>query len=1659
MPELGARPGTDPRTARRYGEQGTHWGVRQHTDGSPPTPRNEKATVSTSAPELEANKSERLRQVAQLAEAEITALGVQAQQVEEFLNHYFRHVDATEVLGAAANTLLGMVRSHFKLAGQRSQGELKSRAWWPTEAKDGFEVGRAVVQLVNDDMPFLVDTVSMEVLRQGWNLREVFHPQFVVRRDSRGRLLEVVHTDRAGELDVVAESWIQLELVPPLNADPDKAYAELESGLRDVRGQVAEAVQDWQPMKRRMEETVQLLQDSPVPYPYAHVRSAMELLNWLSEDHFTFLGYREYRFVDDGGEPRMEPVPGTGLGVLRGEQERANDFHALPATDKEPQLVVVTKGNHLSRVHRPAYLDYIGVRVFGDDGEITGERRFLGLFSATAYTDSVTRIPGLKDKARRILEHSGFAADSHGAKSIRATIESYPRDELFQGRAEVLAPLIEQMARLRERRQVRLFIRRDHYGRFVSCMVFLPRDRYTTKVRTAIENILIQRLGGESVTFEARANESVLARLHFVVRMPVGSQADADIDIAGLQEELTDAARSWDDSFAERAADNPEEARLAPLAAALPEGYKEDFTPRHALMDLSALAELGAQDEMAMVLYVPDEPADWADLRLKVFRRGKTMTLSEVLPHLSRLGVSVTDERPYEINLPGGLNGMIYDFGLGIPGGGSALDRWTPQARDRFMAAFRSAYFGESESDRLNGLVTSAELTWRQVEWLRTISRYLQQAGSTWSQEYIAQTLLGEVDLAAALVELFAARFDPAAEQGREERVAAADERVGELLEQVDSLDHDRILRAFWSVIRAIVRTNAFRKDRKAVAIKLLPRQLDLLPEPRPAYEIFVCSPTLEGVHLRFGEVARGGLRWSDRREDFRTEVLGLVKAQMVKNTVIVPVGAKGGFYPKQLPDPTVDRGAWFEAGRACYQIFVNSLLDVTDNIVDGELEPPTDVVRHDGDDPYLVVAADKGTATFSDTANEISVRRGFWLGDAFASGGSVGYDHKAMGITARGAWVSVRRHFREMGVDCQNEDFSCVGIGDMSGDVFGNGMLLSKHIRLVAAFNHQHIFLDPDPDPEQTWVERKRLFDNQGNWGAYDTSLISTGGGIHSRQAKSIPITDPVRQVLGLDESVTALAPNDLVNAILKAPVDLLWNGGIGTYVKASSETNAQVGDKANDPLRVNGNELRCKAVGEGGNLGLTQLGRIEYATAGGRINTDFIDNSAGVDTSDHEVNIKILLSGEVAAGRLSEDERVELLESMTDEVAELVLAHNYDQNLALANAAFQSASMAGMHERWMQRMEEVGLLDRRLEAMPDNAEMERRIEAGRGLTLPELSTLLSYTKILLEQDILASDLPDDPYLADRLLQYFPKPLRDRFAEVMPGHRLHREIITTVAVNRYVNSSGSTACHRLSEETGASPADVIRAQLAARSIFRVGLHEVQIARLDNQIDAAVQARMRLDLRRLVERGTRWLLAQRNGKFDVQARIDEFVDGVQQVKTELPQLLVGRGAARNAEAEESLLSGGVPAELAQVVAATGVLHESLPMVQTARAAGRPVTTVARVHFLMAEELALDTLLDRVSALPRLGRWDDMARAALREDLQQVRSQLTAEALAAAPEEDDPERVLAAWSEQVGDLASARATIESMCGSGPDLARLSVGLRQVRTLLNNGTGSA
>jgi glutamate dehydrogenase len=1611
--------------------------------------------------EQEKEKTEKIAQVAGRAARIAAELGHDLDEVQYLLNHYFRHVDAIDVDERSVANLLGLVESHYRAAIHRPPARAMITIRTPSQSDEGWAVGGAtVVQIVTDDMPFLVDSVTMEVLRQGWSIREVFHPQFLVRRDLEGNLQGIVRASEAEhDAGVIPESWMHLEVLPPARPDGrDALVLELEQGLQEVLRLVEEAVEDWQKMITRSEDTIEMLKDPEFIGGHAEQADlACELLSWLNANHFTYLGYREYDVVSDESGLQFRVRPGTGLGILRPDQDLPGTFHAVPQPNGKPELMIITKDNQKSRVHRPAYLDYIAFRIFDTNDHVIGERRFLGLFSSSAYSETVARIPVLRQKAAAVIELSDYSEHSHGGKAIMDVLEGYPRDELFQTPLPELAAIVGKVAHLKERRQVRMFVRRDPYGRYLSCLVYLPRDRYTTSVRRRMQNILVKGLGGASIEYTARVTESVLARLHFVVRMPVG-KAISEVDVRSLERELTLATRSWDDEFADLMVGGDHAERLAALVAALPEGYKEDYTPRQAVKDLTAMLALDDVHDMSMAMYKPDRPEDEAQLRLKIFRREASLSLSKILPHLSLLGVDVIDERPYELAIGNGQRGFIYDFGVRVPGGADAVrSRWTSEARHRFMDAFSASYVGDSESDGYNALLMGADFDWRDVSVLRSVGHYLRQVGITYSQSYFAQALNSNIDIARQLLQLFRTRFDPKTRLDVKARTAAAGEladKIKNALNDVASLDHDRILRSFLTVIQAVIRTNYYVPGRRAIALKLLPRQIPDLPEPRPQFEIFVYSPRMEGVHLRYGRVARGGLRWSDRAEDFRTEILGLVKAQMVKNTVIVPVGAKGGFYCKRLPDPR-EREPWLAEGLACYQLFVCSLLDVTDNIVAGAVVPPADVVRYDDDDPYLVVAADKGTATFSDVANKISINLGFWLGDAFASGGSAGYDHKAMGITARGAWESVRRHFREMGVNPQTTEFSCVGIGDMSGDVFGNGMLLSKHIRLVAAFDHRHIFIDPQPDSARSWEERRRLFAMpRSSWADYDTSLISEGGGVFARTLKSIAITDQMRNVLGIDKSVHELTPAELIKACLRAPVDLLWNGGIGTYVKAITETNDDVGDKTNDGLRVDGCELRAKCVGEGGNLGLTQLGRVEYAERGGRINTDFIDNSAGVDTSDHEVNIKILLIGEVAAGRLSQQERDELLVSMTDEVAELVLKDNYDQNLALANAVYHSASMAGVHEDWMERLESQGLLDREIEFMPSTEAMEIRRGNHKGLTSPELATLLAYTKIVLEDEILASDLPDDPYLLDRLITYFPTAMRQRYADQMPRHRLYREISATVVVNEFVNESGITCFHRLSGETGAHASDVIRAQIAARDIFGAAELDKAFAELDHQIDAQTQTTLRMEVRTLVERATRWLINNRRHPIDIGAAVAQLSDGVRTVKRVLPTILTGRDKEALEQRIKGYQAAGVPHELATAIAALPPAYAALTIVQTATRSGIDVLKVAELHFTLGQRLGLDRLLARIIELPRDDRWQTMARAALRDDLHAVHAQLTSEVLGANGNATKAARdVVHAWERSNAAVPDSVKTLRSITSSRAELARMSVGVRVVRRLLS------
>ncbi|MFI6375904.1 NAD-glutamate dehydrogenase [Streptomyces sp. NPDC050546] len=1597
-----------------------------------------------------------------------------------FLQRYYLHTAPWDLADRDPVDVFGAAVSHYRLAENRPQGTANVRVHTPTVEENGWTCSHSVVEVVTDDMPFLVDSVTNELTRQGRGIHVVIHPQFVVRRDVTGKLIEVLPTPAtgAGDLphDAHVESWIHVEIDRETDrSDLKQITADLLRVLSDAR----EAVEDWGKMRDAATRLAEGLPDESIPgdLPGPQVEEARELLRWLADDHFTFLGYREYQLRDDDS---LAAVPGTGLGILRSDPHHAAEeshpvspsFERLPADARakarEHKLLVLTKANSRATVHRPSYLDYIGVKKFDADGNVVGERRFLGLFSSAAYTESVRRVPVIRRKVEEVLERAGFSPNSHDGRDLLQILETYPRDELFQTPADELRSIVTSVLYLQERRRLRLYLRQDEYGRYYSALVYLPRDRYTTAVRLRIIEILKEELGGISVDFTAWNTESILSRLHFVVRVPQGTElpelSDADKD--RIEARLVEAARSWEDAFAEALNAELGEERAAELmrryAHAFPEGYKADHNPRAAVADLVHLEQLNAEEgkDFALSLYEPVGAAP-EERRFKIYRTGDAISLSAVLPVLNRLGVEVVDERPYDLRCPDRSVAWIYDFGLRMPrsqnGSGDYLG---DDARERFQDAFSATWTGKAENDGFNSLVLSAGLTWRQAMVLRAYAKYLRQAASTFSQDYMEDTLRNNVHTTRLLVSLFEARMSPDRQRAGHEIVDALLEEVDAALDQVASLDEDRILRSFLTVIKATLRTNFFQEaaggnPHDYVSMKFDPQAIPDLPAPRPAFEIWVYSPRVEGVHLRFGKVARGGLRWSDRREDFRTEILGLVKAQMVKNTVIVPVGAKGGFVAKQLPDPSVDRDAWLAEGVASYKTFISALLDITDNMVAGEVVPPADVVRHDEEDTYLVVAADKGTATFSDIANGVAENYNFWLGDAFASGGSAGYDHKGMGITARGAWESVKRHFRELGVDTQTEDFTVVGIGDMSGDVFGNGMLLSEHIRLVAAFDHRHIFIDPNPDAATSYAERRRLFElPRSSWEDYNKELLSAGGGIFPRTAKAIPVNAHIREALGIEAKVTKLTPADLMKAIFQARVDLLWNGGIGTYVKSSAESNADVGDKANDAIRVDGKDLRVKVVGEGGNLGLTQLGRIEFALHGGRINTDAIDNSAGVDTSDHEVNIKILLNGLVADGDMTVKQRNKLLAEMTDEVGRLVLRNNYAQNTAIANALAQSGSMLHAQQRFMKHLVREGHLNRALEFLPTDRQIRERLAQGQGLTGPETAVLLAYTKITVAEELLHTSLPDDPYLSTLLHAYFPTELREQFPEHLVSHPLRREITTTVLVNDTVNTGGTTYLHRLREETGASLEEIVRAQTAARAIFRQYPVWDGVEALDNKVEAEVQTRIRLHSRRLVERGTRWLLNNRPQPLELAETVDFFADRVEQVWGQLPNLLRGADLEWYQKIFDELTGVGVPDELATRVAGFSSAFPTVDIVSVADRMGREPLDVAEVYYDLADRLRITQLMDRIIELPRADRWQSMARAAIREDLYAAHAALTADVLAVGNGTSTPEQRYKAWEQKnAAILGRARTTLEEIQGSDAfDLANLSVAMRTMRTLL-------
>ncbi|MFC5140480.1 NAD-glutamate dehydrogenase [Actinomycetospora rhizophila] len=1601
---------------------------------------------------------------------------------------YFDRVPDGELV-ADPKDALATVRAHRSLARLRVPGK-------PVTAvlDTPGSAGRISVLVVTDDMPFLIDSVLAELDRTGASVHRVVHPVVVVRRDVRGELLDILPLadPAAPPPGTVAESWMNIELGDLPGSDPARDLAaDLHARLSSVLTDVREVVEDGD----RMNSAARALADElDGAGGDAETADTVALLRWFAQGNLIMLGYRRQELVDTPDGPALRGVLATGLGVLRRDSLVARTLTASPdsvspagtgADTTSRRLLVLTRASARSTVHRPEHPLYVGVSIFDEDGRLVGEHRFLGILTVAARHADVLGIPVVSRRVQEVVVEAGLPVDSWSGQRLLEVLQTYPRAELLCTDRASLEATATGVLDLAERRRVRLFLRRDPFGRYFSCMIYLPRDRYTTAARLRMQDVLMRELRGTDLEHTARVTEDQLALLHVTVH--TGREDPVSPDLDTLTDELAEAARTWSDRLRE-AASGEERAIIAAIGEPFAEAYKEDFGPERGLLDLRVLDGLTPQGaegaegrDTAVRLYHPTNP-DAGDRRLKLYLAGRRATLSSVLPALQSLGVVVVDERPYGVTRGDGVACWINDFGLRLGDAATVPPGTEHDLTERFAEAFDAVWSGLAGADGYNALVVRAGLTWRQAAVLRAFSRYLRQIGNAYGQSYITDVVGAHRDVAVGLVELFEARFDPALDDDeRDRRVAEVDGRVTAAIAEVTSLDADRILRSLLGVVRAVLRTNYFRRDERGaarpfLALKLDPAQVPGVPEPAPAIETFVYSARVEGVHLRFGDIARGGLRWSDRLQDYRTEILGLVKAQAVKNAVIVPVGAKGGFVVKRPPVPTGDAAADRDATRAegvtCYRMFISGLLDLVDNreghAAQSAILTPPDVVRYDGDDPYLVVAADKGTATFSDIANGVAVDYGFWLGDAFASGGSVGYDHKAMGITARGAWESVRRHFRELGRDVASDEVTVVGVGDMSGDVFGNGMLLSEHLRIVAAFDHRHVFLDPDPDPAVSFAERSRLFAlSRSSWADYDSSLISEGGGVFPRTMKAIPVSPRAAEVLGIEAG--ELDPPSLVRAVLRAPADLLWNGGIGTYVKASTETHADVGDKSNDAVRVDGDELRVAVVGEGGNLGLTQRGRIEYARRGGKVNTDAIDNSAGVDCSDHEVNIKILLDSLVERGELAPAERDEQIAATTDEVADLVLADNVSQNEVLGVSRSHAAPMAHVQESLVADLEARGRLDRELDVLPSTEEFAARQAAGEGLSSPELSTLMAHVKLDLTDALAASEVPDLEVFTRRLPSYFPAVFAERYPEAVAAHPLRRQIVTTMLANTVVDGGGLTYVHRLAQEVAATPGDAVRAYHVATTVFGLDVLADDIAAGDRTLPTLVADRLTLALRRQLDRVARWYLTHRPQPLAIGAEVTRFSPWVTRLAPRVPDLLRGREAEGLAEHTQAFVDEGAPVELARRAVGGLYAFGLLDVVEIAEFAERErgglreddgevtddeMYAVAELYYALSEHLGFDALLTAVAGLERSDRWHALARLSLRDELYSSLRAITLDVLADTGFDESADEKIEHWEQaNASRLMRARSALAEIAKVGrADLATVSVAARQIRSMV-------
>ncbi|MGP6428416.1 NAD-glutamate dehydrogenase [Pseudomonas paraglycinae] len=1583
-------------------------------------------------------------------------------QVALFAEQFFGIISLDELTQRRLSDLAGCTLSAWRLLERFDHAQPQVRVYNPDYERHGWQSTHTAVEVLHHDLPFLVDSVRTELNRRGYSIHTLQTTVLSVRRGSKGELLEILPKGTTGE-GVLHESLMYLEIDRCANA---AELNVLSKELEQVLGEVRVAVSDFEPMKAKVQEILTKLDNSAFAVDADEKTEIKSFLEWLVGNHFTFLGYEEFTVVDQADGGHIEYDQNSFLGLtkmlrtgLTNEDRHIEDYAVKYL--REPTLLSFAKAAHPSRVHRPAYPDYVSIREIDADGKVIKEHRFMGLYTSSVYGESVRVIPFIRRKVEEIERRSGFQAKAHLGKELAQVLEVLPRDDLFQTPVDELFSTVMSIVQIQERNKIRVFLRKDPYGRFCYCLAYVPRDIYSTEVRQKIQQVLMERLKASDCEFWTFFSESVLARVQLILR--VDPKNRIDIDPLQLENEVIQACRSWQDDYAALTVETFGEANgtnvLADFPKGFPAGYRERFAAHSAVVDMQHLLNLSEKKPLAMSFYQPLASGP-RELHCKLYHADTPLALSDVLPILENLGLRVLGEFPYRLRHTNGREFWIHDFAFTAAEG---LDLDIQQLNDTLQDAFVHIVRGDAENDAFNRLVLTAGLPWRDVALLRAYARYLKQIRLGFDLGYIASTLNNHTDIARELTRLFKTRFYLARKLGSDDlddKQQRLEQAILTALDDVQVLNEDRILRRYLDLIKATLRTNFYQTDangqnKSYFSFKFNPHLIPELPKPVPKFEIFVYSPRVEGVHLRFGNVARGGLRWSDREEDFRTEVLGLVKAQQVKNSVIVPVGAKGGFLPRRLPLGG-SRDEIAAEGIACYRIFISGLLDITDNLKDGKLVPPANVVRHDDDDPYLVVAADKGTATFSDIANGIAIDYGFWLGDAFASGGSAGYDHKKMGITAKGAWVGVQRHFRERGINVQEDSITVVGVGDMAGDVFGNGLLMSDKLQLVAAFNHMHIFIDPNPDPATSFAERQRMFDlPRSAWTDYDTSIMSEGGGIFSRSAKSIAISPQMKE--RFDIQADKLTPTELLNALLKAPVDLLWNGGIGTYVKASTESHADVGDKANDALRVNGNELRCKVVGEGGNLGMTQLGRVEFGLNGGGSNTDFIDNAGGVDCSDHEVNIKILLNEVVQAGDMTDKQRNQLLASMTDEVGGLVLGNNYKQTQALSLAARRAYARIAEYKRLMGDLEGRGKLDRAIEFLPTEEQLAERVAEGHGLTRPELSVLISYSKIDLKEQLLGSLVPDDDYLTRDMETAFPPTLVSKFSEAMRRHRLKREIVSTQIANDLVNHMGITFVQRLKESTGMTPANVAGAYVIVRDIFHLPHWFRQIEALDYQVSADVQLELMDELMRLGRRATRWFLRARRNEQNAARDVAHFGPHLKELGLKLDELLSGEIRENWQERYQAYVAAGVPELLARMVAGTTHLYTLLPIIEAADVTGQDPAEVAKAYFAVGSALDITWYISQISALPVENNWQALAREAFRDDVDWQQRAITIAVLQAGGGDSDVETRLALWMKQNDAMIERwRAMlVEIRAASGTDYAMYAVANRELNDVALSG----